>query len=129
MSNYKIIITNYDDPHDIGEIIFSQSEMDAFLDSCAPYNEKAILEASENIDLIPVVTIKVETAKDLFQWHNKYYTEETFTLMVLDAVKKNTLAMASYDVSVESPKETDWKKEREEAINEVMKAYENRRYE
>jgi hypothetical protein len=127
MSDYRIIISNYNNPSDTGEIIFSQNQINSFLDSCAPYEEKAILKDSNDTTLIPVVTIEVETAKDLFQWHNKYYSKETFTLMVLDAVKKNTLALIA-DPQINSFGAEGWKKEREESISEVLKAHENRKY-
>lgn len=128
MSNYRITITNYNDPSDTGEILFSQNQMNSFLDAGAPYNETEIIKYTEDKNLIPIVSIDVEADKDIFQWHNKYYGKETFCLIVLDAVKKNALALVE-NSSIVSEDSRDWKIEREESVAEVIKAYENRKYE
>lgn len=91
MQKYTIKIVNYDNPNDAGEMNFNQSEMNSFLDFAAPYNEVKILEESQNPELIPVVTIEVETDGEFFEWNRKYFSKETYTAMVLHATKKNLL--------------------------------------
>lgn len=95
MQKYTIKIVNYDDPADAGEINYNQSEINSFLDFAAPYDEDKILEESNNLNLIPVVTIEVETDGKLFEWNRKYYSKETYTAMILHAAKKNLLLALS----------------------------------
>lgn len=91
MEQYTIEITSYDDPKDTGTLAFSQESIDSFLDCAAPYNETIIREESLDINLVPVVTVEVSHPSKTYRWHGSYYSKEIYTLMLIKAIKHNTI--------------------------------------
>jgi uncharacterized membrane protein len=92
MQTYKIIIETLADPSEVSEINYNQTEIDNLLFTAAPYDEALLRKNRDDISLIDIYSISIETDGEFYCWVNKYYPEETYTLMVAAAIQEGVIS-------------------------------------